>query len=73
MWEILKNFFYDHEKHAWLETHLLYAAIVSAVVIVILYLIYMKKVKKQIKDSDKESVQRRRNIIKLLGRKNKTS
>ena len=73
MWDIIKNFFYDHTKHAWLENHLLYFAIISVVAIIVLYFIYMKKIKKQIKESDQESIQRRRNIIKLLGKKNKTS
>lgn len=72
MWEIIKTYFYTHTQHLWLENHLLYAAILGFIIISFLYFVYIKKIKKQIKNSEDQSRKNRRNIIKLLGKKNKT-
>jgi hypothetical protein len=68
----IKEFLGNHAEHAWLEHLLLYLFITGVVAYIILSIYTYMKINKDIKELNKDKRKRDKQLLKFLGKKNKT-
>lgn len=73
IWEAIKLYFQNHAQHEWLEHHFFYFALLGIAIVTTLFIIYMKKIQKEIDASKKDSRKKRKDFLKATSTKKNTT
>jgi len=69
IWDTIKIFLNTHNKHIWIENHLLYLIILASIILSIILILYLIKVNRDIEKLDEKERKRIKELLKFLSNK----